>query len=66
VARLAGSEANVITPIPENGVGEIAYVVGGTRYSAPARTENGAAVANGKTVKIIRIVGTQFYVTAAN
>jgi len=66
VAALIGSEANVITPIPENGVGEIAYVVGGTRYSAPARAENNAAVANGKTVKITRIVGTQFYVTSIN
>ena len=64
VARLIGTEANVITPIPENGVGEIAYVVGGTRYSAPARAENSAAVANGRTVKIVRIVGTQFYVTS--
>ena len=62
VADLIGAEANVITPIPENGVGEIAYVVGGTRYTAPARAENGAAVANGQTVKITRIVGTQFYV----
>jgi membrane protein implicated in regulation of membrane protease activity len=66
VAALIGSEANVITPIPENGVGEIAYVVGGTRYSAPARAENNVAVANGKTVKITRIVGTQFYVTSIN
>ena len=66
VADLIGAEANVITPIPENGVGEIAYVVGGTRYSAPARAETGAAVANGRTVKITRIVGTQFYVTVAN
>ena len=44
VAQLIGAEANVITPIPENGVGEIAYVVGGTRYSAPARAENNAAM----------------------
>jgi membrane protein implicated in regulation of membrane protease activity len=66
VARLIGAEANVITPIPENGVGEIAYVVGDTRYTAPARGENGSAVANGATVKITRIVGTQFYVQAAN
>ena len=63
---MIGAEANVITPIPENGVGEIAYVVGGTRYSAPARAENSAAVANGKTVKITRIVGTQFYVQTIN
>jgi membrane protein implicated in regulation of membrane protease activity len=66
VAELAGAEANVITPIPENGVGEIAYVVGGTRYSAPARAENNVAVASGRTVKITRIVGTQFYVQETN
>jgi len=66
VARLIGAEANVITPIPENGVGEIAYVVGDTRYTAPARGEKGTAVANGRTVKITRIVGTQFYVQTTN
>jgi membrane protein implicated in regulation of membrane protease activity len=65
VALLVGTEANVITPIPKDGVGEIAYVVGGTRYSAPARAENNAAVATGQTVKITRIVGTQFYVAIA-
>jgi len=64
VARLAGTEASVISPIPENGVGEIAYVVSDSRYTAPARTENGAAIGNGKLVKITRVVGTQFYVTA--
>jgi len=47
-------------------VGEIAYVVGDTRYTAPARTEGGAAVANGKAVKIVRIVGSQFYVQTTN
>jgi len=62
VAALVGTVANVITPIPENGVGEIAYVVSGTRYTAPARVENGAAIAGGQSVKIKRIVGTQFYV----
>jgi membrane-bound ClpP family serine protease len=64
VARLVGVEANVITPIGENGVGEIAYVVGGTRYTAAARVEKGTAIATGQTVKITRVVGTQFYVTA--
>jgi hypothetical protein len=66
VAALVGMEANVITPIPENGVGEIAYVVGGTRYTAPARTENGIAVATGRPVKIKRVIGTQFYVETTN
>jgi membrane protein implicated in regulation of membrane protease activity len=64
VAKLVGIEANVITPIQENGVGEIAYVVGGSRYTAAARTENGTAIPSGRAVKIARIVGTQFYVTS--
>ncbi|HEY5233847.1 MAG TPA: NfeD family protein [Verrucomicrobiae bacterium] len=64
VGRLAGTTASVVSPIPQNGVGEIAYVVSETRYTAPARTENGAAIGNGKLVKITRVVGTQFYVTA--
>ncbi len=63
VATLVGLTASIITPIPENGVGEIAYVQSGSRYSAPARAENDAAIANGATVKITRIVGTQFYVS---
>jgi membrane-bound ClpP family serine protease len=62
VATLVGTSATVITPIPQHGVGEIAYVQGGSRYTAPARTESGAALAGGQTVKINRIVGTQFYV----
>jgi membrane protein implicated in regulation of membrane protease activity len=66
VAALAGTDANVITPIPENGVGEIAYVVGGTRYTAPARVESGSAIAGGKSVKIKRVVGSQFYVELSN
>ncbi len=64
VATLVGTTATVITPIGANGVGEIAYVQTGTRYSAPARGENNAAIANGVTVKITRVVGTQFYVAA--
>lgn len=62
VMQLLGQEANVISPIPSDGVGEIAYVQGGSRYSAPARTENGVAIPAGRPVKITRIVGTQFYV----
>ena len=66
VASLTGQVASIVTPIPENGVGEIAYVQGGTRYTAPARTEKGNAIGAGKSVKITRVVGTQFYVEATN
>ncbi|MDR3378142.1 MAG: NfeD family protein [Verrucomicrobiae bacterium] len=62
VAELAGTEASVISPIPENGVGEIAYVVHGSRFTGPARVDNGTAISGGKSVRIKRVVGTQFFV----
>jgi len=65
VGTLIGQAATIITPIPENGVGEIAYVQAGSRYSAPAREEHGSPVACGKSVRITRVVGAQFYVEIA-
>lgn len=65
IAEVGGLSATVITPIAPGGVGEIVYVQAGTRYSAPARTEDGTAFANGAVVKITRVVGTQFYVAAS-
>jgi len=62
VANLVGTSATIITPIPENGVGEIAYVYAGTRYTAPAREEHGVAVGNGAPVVITRVAGSQYYV----
>jgi membrane-bound ClpP family serine protease len=63
VGTLVGRTATVITPIPASGVGEIAYVQAGTRYTAPAREQNGGAVGNGQTVKITRIAESQFFVS---
>lgn len=62
VGTLVGTEATVLTPFPPEGVGEIAYVQGGTRYTAPAREESGQPIPAGKPVRITRVVGTQFYV----
>ena len=64
VGTLAGMTASIITPIPKDGVGEIAYVQSGSRYTAPARTEDGRPVPAGKPVRITRVVGTQYYVEA--
>lgn len=64
VSSLPGCVATVISAIPTGGVGEIAYVQGGTRYTAPAREEEGLSVGTGKSVTITRIVGQQCYVTA--
>lgn len=66
VASLMGLTASIVTPIPANGVGEIAYVQGGSRYTAPARTETGVPVPAGKPVRITRVVGTQYYVEVVN
>lgn len=62
LSTVVGLTASVVTPIPENGVGEIAYVQSNTRYTAPARAEGNTAIGAGQTVKITRIVGTQFFV----
>ncbi len=66
VASLVGHEASIITPIPLNGVGEISYVQGGSRYTAPARTEAGTPIPAGKPVRITRIVGSQYFVEASS
>jgi membrane protein implicated in regulation of membrane protease activity len=62
VSTLVGITASIITPIPANGVGEIAYVQSGSRYTAPARCETGQCVIAGQAVRITRILGSQFYV----
>ncbi len=65
VDGLVGKEGNVLTPIPEQGVGEIAYIDGGVRYTAPARSESGGAIGGGANVTITRVVGSQFFVKVA-
>ena len=60
--EVIGKEAEVITPIPENGLGEIAYTRRGSRFTAAARTESGAAVARQSIVTVTRIVGHTYYV----
>ena len=65
VAEVIGLSATVNSPISATGMGEIAYIHKGSRYTAPARGEGGASFVNGQTVKITRIVGTQFFVAAA-
>jgi len=59
---LVGEHADVITPIPEGGVGEIAYVVRGMRQNAPARSADGKAISSPSEVEIVRVVGSSFIV----
>jgi membrane protein implicated in regulation of membrane protease activity len=62
VGELVGLEAEVITPIPTQGLGEIAYVARGSRFTAPARSEDGKPHAAHSTVLIERVVGSVFCV----
>lgn len=61
-AQLVGARAEVLTPIPEGGVGEVAAMVEGQRFNAPAREVNGRAVARGQLVRVTEMVGATLLV----
>jgi membrane protein implicated in regulation of membrane protease activity len=63
IQEIVGKEAEVITPIPENALGEIAYNRRGSRFTAPARSESGGAIAKSASVTITRVVGNTYYVS---
>lgn len=54
---LVDTEAEVLTPIPGKGLGEIAYVINGIRYTLPARSESGEEVKRGAAVIIREVAG---------
>ncbi len=60
--ELIGVLAKVQESIPENGYGEISYVVNGNSYIAPARTTDGHKVQKGCEVTICWIENYVFYV----
>ncbi len=63
--RLIGQVAEITTPIPPNGVGQIAFVAQGSRVTYSARaTDETRALERGTPVRIERIVGGMAYVTA--
>lgn len=62
IAAMVGCEAEVITPIPMEGVGEIAYVSKGARYTAPARSIGNQEIKAHTVVIIDKIAGNTFFV----
>lgn len=62
LAELAGARAEVITPIPAGGIGEVAAMVQSQRYNAPAREAHGREVARGTIVIVEGLVGTTLVV----
>ncbi len=61
-ADAVGRIAEVITPIPEGGLGEIAYVMRGQRERSAARASDGTAIGKGTPVNIERMMGANAYV----
>lgn len=62
VADLIGIDAEVITAIPAEGLGEISYTAKQAHYSAPARTIDGKSLGPHTPVKIVRILGGTYIV----
>lgn len=63
VGELVGITGEVTVAIPADGVGEIAYVTLGGRYTAIARSDTGQPIDRHKTIKITRVVGNTVCVT---
>jgi hypothetical protein len=62
--KLIGMVAEITTPIPANGVGQIAFVAKGSRVTCSARATEGAlSMTRGTAVRIERIVGGMAYVS---
>jgi membrane protein implicated in regulation of membrane protease activity len=62
---LAGAHAEVITPIPSGGIGEVAAIISGQRFTAPAREADGREVPRGAQVTVVRMVGTTLLVKSS-
>jgi hypothetical protein len=63
VSQLAGLTAEVIAPIPEDGIGEIAVVAQGSRVTYPARSSRGLAIRRGTLVVIDQMLASQALVS---
>jgi membrane protein implicated in regulation of membrane protease activity len=59
---LIGAIAEVLTPIPQDGLGEVVALVRGHRHTAPARTADGAPVPRGGIVSVERVAGVTLIV----
>lgn len=51
-----GFDAEVITPIPSSGLGEIVYVINGVRYNLAAKSADSEGIGRGEIVKIRNIL----------
>lgn len=59
---VVGVIAEVITPIPEDGVGQIALVSRGSRVTYSARARSGLTYKQGDLVRVVELVGSSAFV----
>lgn len=64
LADLAGAPGEVLTPVPPGGVGEVAVLVSGQRFTSPAREESGRELPRGSAVVVVRTAGATLVVRA--
>ncbi|MFQ5811335.1 MAG: NfeD family protein [Armatimonadota bacterium] len=62
LASVVGTDAQVVSPIPADGVGMVAYSHGGVRDSRPARSEEGVLIPQHSLVRITRVAGATLIV----
>ena len=62
VTEALGLEAEIIIPVPAQGVGRVAYNLRGRRFTAPARASDGSAIACHTTVVIQDVSTSTFLV----
>lgn len=65
LAEAVGMTAEVTVALPHEGVGEVAFTLGGTRMTNPARTADGKELPTGTPVKIVKLVDTTYFVEKA-
>lgn len=61
-SEAVGQDAEVTLAIPHAGLGEIAYVIRGSRFTSPARCADGKELPASTPVKIVQLVGTTYLV----
>lgn len=59
---IIGIEAEVITPIPPNGMGEIAYTAKQQRFNGAARAVDNREIPARAVVRIVKVVSNTFFV----
>jgi hypothetical protein len=63
LADVSGTSAEVIIPIPENGLGQVAFVARGRRATRNARSADGQPIPRGTIVTVQTVTGTMVIVS---